>query len=964
MKSQRPTMRVTTISLVLLFVFLRSVFSKEVNYVSVGVVVDSETWVGKMGLSCIEMAVSEFYASHGYYYNTRLVIHTRDSKSDVVGAASAALDLIKNVEVKAIIGPVSSTQASFVINLGEKAQVPIVSYSATSSSLSIHSSYFFQATQNQTFQVNAISSIVKKFGWKQVVPIYVDNAYGEGLIPFLVDALQDAGAHVSYRSAISSSASDDQIAKELYKLMTMQTRVFVVHTDVSLGSRIFNKAKEIGMMEKGYVWIVTNLMTNYLSSLDSSVVESMQGVLGIKTYVRDTNRLREFRTRWEKEFQLENPKLYDFELNVYGLWAYDAVTALAVAVEEAWKSGNFSFKKTSDVSRKYSTDLETFGVSQNGPNLRKALLGVRFNGLAGNFSMPNAQLQSTSFEIINVKSNGEKRIGFWTPQSGLAKSLLETNTRTGIMSTNTRTGIMSSIPNLGQIIWPGESTAVPKGWEIPTNRKKLKIGVPKKEGFEEFVQVKHDSVTNETIVTGYCIDVFEAAMKALPYNVDYELIPFTKPDGESGGTYDDLVYQVSLGKFDAVVGDTTIRANRSKFVDFTLPYTQSGVSMIVPVGDKRSKSNAWVFLKPLTWDLWMTSACFFVFIGFVVWILEHRINDDFRGPPFHQIGTSFWFSFSTMVFAHREKVVSNLARFVVIIWMFVVLILTQSYTASLTSLLTVQQLQPTVTDVRQLLVNGDNVGYIDGSFVRGILKDLGFSDSQLKIYKSPEQCDDLFSKKKSNGGIAAAFDEFVYMKFLLTKYCSKYTMVEPTFKAAGFGFVFPKGSPLVADVSRAILTVTEEKIMKNIENKWFEKQTSCPDPNTQVSSNSLGLESFWGLFLIVGTASLSSLVAYASMFLYKQRRVLLSSETDQNLPIWRRICTVLRIFDQKDLDSHTFRKSIDESRDGRVVIESVCDSNRMDDQQSVLAFPGEEHEICFTELTNHEHNHYQLEVSS
>lgn len=89
----------------------------------------------------------------------------------------------------------------------------------------------------------------------------------------------------------------------------------------------------------------------------------------------------------------------------------------------------------------------------------------------------------------------------------------------------------------------------------------------------------------------------------------------------------------------------------------------------------------------------------------------------------------FPFSFFFWTLFTGEKVVSNLARFVVIIWMFVVLILTQSYTASLTSLLTVQQLQPTVTDVRQLVVNGDNVGYIDGSFVRGILKDLGFSDS-------------------------------------------------------------------------------------------------------------------------------------------------------------------------------------------------------------------------------------------
>ena len=110
-----------------------------------------------------------------------------------------------------------------------------------------------------------------------------------------------------------------------------------------------------------------------------------------------------------------------------------------------------------------------------------------------------------------------------------------------------------------------------------------------------------------------------------------------------------------LQKFDAVVGDVTIRANRSLYVDFTLPYTESGVSMIVPVKDKRNK-NAWVFMKPLTWDLWVTSACFFVFIGFLVWVLEHRINKDFRGPLSHQIGTSLGFSFSTMVFAHSKSI--------------------------------------------------------------------------------------------------------------------------------------------------------------------------------------------------------------------------------------------------------------------------------------------------------------------
>jgi ionotropic glutamate receptor len=108
-----------------------------------------------------------------------------------------------------------------------------------------------------------------------------------------------------------------------------------------------------------------------------------------------------------------------------------------------------------------------------------------------------------------------------------------------------------------------------------------------------------------------------------------------------------------------VVGDVTITANRSEYADFTMPFTESGVTMIVSMKDSRKK-NAWTFLKPLTWDLWIASACSFVFIGFVVWILEHRINNDFRGSPSHQIGTTLWFSFSTMVYAHSKYHSSNI----------------------------------------------------------------------------------------------------------------------------------------------------------------------------------------------------------------------------------------------------------------------------------------------------------------
>ncbi|CAI0376359.1 unnamed protein product [Linum tenue] len=681
--------------------------------VNVGVIVDMDRadFAGQVWLSCVEMAVSEFYGSHPNY-TTRVVITARDSRrDDVVQAAASALDLIKNVQVQAILGPDTSMQANFLIPLGEKAHVPIVSFSATSPTLaSIGSPYFFRAVQNDSTQVHAVAAIFKAFGWRQAVPIYVDDAFGQGIIPSLVDSLQAVDARVPYRSAISPSATDDQIGEELYKLMTMQTRVFIVHVSPDLGPRLFVKAKEVGMMSAGYVWIITDGLTVFLPSFHPSVLRSMQGVLGVKPHVPQTQAVLNFTTRWRRKFQRDHP---------YGLRAYDATWALAMAVEKAGAATYFSFE--SDKTKKYMV-----GVSRNGQNL----------------------------------------------MSG----------------------------------------------------KKLRIGVPVKPGFREFVSVSTDPETNETTVTGYCMDVFEAVVKTLPYALPFEYVPFAKPNGESNGSYNDLVNQVFLGNLDAVVGDITIIANRSNYVDFTLPYTESGVSMVVPVRPDGSK-NAWSFLKPLTWDLWVTTFLFFLFIGFVVWVLEHRISKDFRGPPSHQAGTSLWFSFSTMAFAQR----------------------------------------------RNRLV--DHVGI-------------------------------------KQGRIVAAFDEVPYIKLILAKRCSEYMMIDPTYKADGFGFVFPKGSPLVPDISRAILNVTEGDSMTKIEETWIGKNNKCPESSTSPPiGNQLGLNSFWSLFLIAGVAAVSALCIFSVMFVYEHRKLLFPSKDDlhSNPSFWRRVLNLFKTFDEKDLKFHTFR---------------------------------------------------------
>ncbi|CAN8256658.1 unnamed protein product [Cochlearia groenlandica] len=756
------------------------------------------------------MSLSEFYnTNHGF--KTRIVLNIRDSKQTVVAAAASALYLIKKRETVAIIGPDTSMQAPFLINLGNQTQVPIISFSATSPFLdSLRSPYFIRATHDDSSQVQAIKAIIESFRWREVVPIYVDNEFGEGILPYLVDSLQDINVKIRYRSAISFYSSQEQVKIELYKLMSMPTRVFIVHMLPDLGSRVFSIAKEIGMMNKGYVWIVTNGISDLMSLMREPSFEDMHGVLGVKTYLSTSKELAYFEARWRKRFG-------GGEINSFECYrAYDVATALAMSIEEI-SNLNMSFNKTKNISRNdIGTDLDDLGVSLSGPNLLQALSKVSFKGVAGNFQLKNGKLESTIFKIINIEETGERTVGFWKSKVGLVKSL-----RVDQIGNN----ISHGSRRLRPIIWPGDTTFVPKGWDFPTNSKKLRIAVPKKDGFNQFVDVRKDENTNVTTVTGFCIDIFDMAMRQMPYAVPYEYIPFDTIDGKSRGSYDEMVYNVFLGEFDGAVGDTTILANRSSYVDFALPYSETGVVFVVPVKDEREKGE-WVFLKPLTKELWLLTAASFLYIAIMVWIFEYQDNDHFRRQIIgDKISNVFYFSFSTLFFAHRKPSESFFTRALIVVWCFVLLILTQSYTATLTSMLTVQELRPTVRHMDDLKKSGVNIGYqsvrqaMVGSVLRS-MKWLTSSFSWLNIAPS-------------------------------IPLSSLYT-----FKADGLGFAFPLGSPLVSDISRQILNLTEGEAMRAIENKWFIGETHCIDSTTSDSPIQLDHHSFQALFVIVFVVSI------------------------------------------------------------------------------------------------------------
>ncbi|XP_072985829.1 glutamate receptor 2.9-like isoform X1 [Typha latifolia] len=594
-------------------------------------------------------------------------------------------------------------------------------------------------------------------------------------------------------------------------------------------------------------------------------------------------RIREFKRRWSLQFLKDNPNVgltAATELSSYAIWAYDAVWAMALSAERLGKvSPDFIESKNG------STDFSNLGASRTGKSILKEILNTEFDGLGGRFRLVDGELNVTAFRVLNVIGGKAKDVGFWTPRFGLARRL---NWSSNSQYSSLRDG-------LGPVIWPGDSAVVPSGWTQPTGGKKLRVGVPQPvdPGFQSFVNIEIDPETNQTSASGFVIDVFEAAVRQLPYAMPFEYVP------AGHERYNTLVLQVANGTYDAAVADLTMKANRSSYVDFTMPYMASAVSMVVPLMDERSK-DAWVFLKPLNKNLWLVSGVFCVFTGIVMWILEHRSNKEFRGPPSRQFGTVFYFTFSTLLFAHKDNIVSNLSKFAVIIWVFVLLILRSSYTASLTSMLTVQQ-RP-VNDFIELKNSGGNVGHLHGSSVRGLLVSMGFDESRLKALEF-SQYNDALAKGSKNGGVLAIVGETPYLRAYLKLHCNNYTIVDQMIETGGFGFAFPKGSSLVSDLSKSILNLTESGQMSEIERKWFGDPSNCPSQDNPLTSGSLNYESFRGLFLITGTGSIFCAIIHLAFFINQKRRDLRRVIATEK-SIAGKLRSICKLYNGKDLSSY------------------------------------------------------------
>ncbi|XP_034578192.2 glutamate receptor 2.5-like [Setaria viridis] len=471
-----------------------------------------------------------------------------------------------------------------------------------------------------------------------------------------------------------------------------------------IAARLFVLAHDAEMLTDGYAWIVTDSVGNMFSSFDQRTINSMQGVLGVRPYVPPSDKLINFPPRFVAQYQQQNPGAPDpANPNVFHLWAYDTAWAIAMALRKVGPL-TLGFQMPSPQNSNNSNDLSLLGVSQDGPVLINAIRATRFQGISGDFVLVDGQLQASVFEIFNVIGNSYQNAGFWTPKFGLSKNLIVSSGPSRTVGLNT-------------VLWPGGSVQPPRGWEWPVAGKKLQIAVPVKPSVNPFVNVKKNVATGKFDVTGYCIDIFEAVMREMPYAVPYEYVPVVDPNIATNITlsYSEICYQVSLK---------------------VLPY---GLLSIMEA---------------------------YILVG----ALGH--------------------SLSTLL----------------------------------------------ISAFRHFLL---------------LQASLNVDERKIRSYRTNQYAEALM-KGSWNGGVAAVVDEIPYLKLFMSKHCRNHSIIGRVYKTGGFGFVFPKGSPLVTDVSRAILKVTEGDEIVGIERKWLglDKVTCNSMTNALEMGSVVTWSSLKGVFFI------------------------------------------------------------------------------------------------------------------
>jgi len=316
--------------------------------------------------------------------------------------------------------------------------------------------------------------------------------------------------------------------------------------------------------------------------------------------------------------------------------------------------------------------------------------------------------------------------------------------------------------------------------------------------------------------TGFAIELWDNVASELEFETSFTTV----------GNAKQMVDSVEAKTAEVAVGALSITSEREKVIDFSQPFYESGLQILVSKQAGGIMDNIWSVVRNLfSWQL--VGGCVAVIvimfiISHLVWLYEHPVNEEMWPRNYLAgIGESFWWTVSIFLVggADNKGPVGIGGRIVATFWMLASVIAVSVLTASLSALFTINSLTGDIKGPGDL--PGKQVATIGGSTTETLLEKLGTPNGQsvmVKVFADIPSCLDALKSGKVK---AVVFDAPI-LKYYVNKLGEgDFVFAGDLFQISNYGFGLQQDSLLCEQINLTLLKLNENGVTDELKKKWF-----------------------------------------------------------------------------------------------------------------------------------------------
>ncbi|XP_063414166.1 glutamate receptor 2-like [Mytilus trossulus] len=396
---------------------------------------------------------------------------------------------------------------------------------------------------------------------------------------------------------------------------------------------------------------------------------------------------------------------------------------------------------------------------------------------------------------------------------------------------------------------------------------------------------------------GYCIELIQQVKERylIEHKTDFNFKFHFVKDNEFGKCQKDFTWNGMVGELirnetDLALSSLTITEDRQRVVDFTTPFMQMGISIMIKKPDKQ-KPGVFSFMDPLDVKVWICVMVGFLAVSLVLFFVgrwspyEWReiLNSRDQSNAF-TFSNTLWFALGALMQQGSDIFPRSISgRVVGSAWWFFTLILISSYTANLAAFLTIERL---LTPIRGAddLVGQTKIKY--GAYKGGATEKF-FEQSKVttfsNMWKYMLANYDSVMVDKDEVGVQKVRDSKHDYAYLLESPRNQYenqkkpcnTMkVGENLVNKGYGISTQfELSELRKNLTLVILKLNQEGVMYRLEQRWWYDKGECGSDTKDNTKSALTLSNVSGIFhILIGGLVISMCVALFEFIIHSIRK--------------------------------------------------------------------------------------------